>query len=156
MVIVRVSLSRWLFAHDLTISVLGAVHGTEAASWLSVCTLPLCVFLLVSYAVLHPKWTHRHYLSVCFTLGICCMQVRFSCWIGSLALANMTFNSSHLLSLWDQNRMNVTTRLHRKACMMIYHVLSPGLFFFSGVGWWSYGVCWQINVPYFFSSHWLG
>jgi hypothetical protein len=20
------------------------------------------------------KWTHRHYLSVCFTLGICCME----------------------------------------------------------------------------------
>lgn len=45
------------------------------ASWISVAILPLCIFLLVSYAVLPVKWTHRHYLSICFTLGICCMQV---------------------------------------------------------------------------------
>jgi len=44
-------------------------------SWISVAILPLCVFLLVSYAVLPVKWSHRHYLSVCFTVGICFMQV---------------------------------------------------------------------------------
>ncbi len=50
---------------------------TRVASWISVAVLPLCVFLLVSYAVLPAKRTHRHYLSICFTLGICCMQIAF-------------------------------------------------------------------------------
>ncbi|KAJ5562358.1 hypothetical protein N7461_001119 [Penicillium sp. DV-2018c] len=47
------------------------------ASWISVAILPLCIFLLISYAVLPVKWTHRHYLSICFTLGICCMELAF-------------------------------------------------------------------------------
>lgn len=51
------------------------ISQTKVASWLGVATLPLCIFLLVSFAVLPPKWTHRHYLSICFTLGICCMEV---------------------------------------------------------------------------------
>jgi hypothetical protein len=46
----------------------------DIASWISVVILPLCIFLLISYAVLPSKWTNRHYLSICFTLGICCMQ----------------------------------------------------------------------------------
>ncbi|KAL5000928.1 hypothetical protein BDV10DRAFT_24203 [Aspergillus recurvatus] len=50
---------------------------TRIASWVSVAVLPLCVFLLISYAVLPAKRTHRHYLSICFTLGICCMQAAF-------------------------------------------------------------------------------
>lgn len=37
--------------------------------------LCLCCFLLLSYAVLPVKWSHRHYLNVAFTIGICCMQV---------------------------------------------------------------------------------
>jgi hypothetical protein len=49
------------------------------ASWISVAILPLCIFLLISYAVLPVKWTHRHYLSICFTLGICCMEVSATC-----------------------------------------------------------------------------
>lgn len=48
----------------------------SAASWISVAILPLCIFLLVSYAVLPVKFTHRHYLGICFTLGICFMEVR--------------------------------------------------------------------------------
>ncbi|KAJ5105069.1 hypothetical protein NUU61_002416 [Penicillium alfredii] len=53
------------------------IQKTDVASWISVAILPLCIFLLVSYAVLPVKWTHRHYLSVCFTLGICCMEIAF-------------------------------------------------------------------------------
>lgn len=53
------------------------VPKVEIASWISVAVLPLCIFLLVSYAVLPVKWTHRHYLSICFTLGICCMEIAF-------------------------------------------------------------------------------
>ena len=55
----------------VTIDLGNTIH---AASWISVAILPLCIFLLVSYAVLPAKWTHRHYLSICFTLGICCME----------------------------------------------------------------------------------
>ncbi|KAJ5099327.1 hypothetical protein N7532_006328 [Penicillium argentinense] len=49
----------------------------DVASWISVAILPLCIFLLVSYAALPVKWTNRHYLSICFTLGICCMEIAF-------------------------------------------------------------------------------
>ncbi|EAW11941.1 protein gprM [Aspergillus clavatus NRRL 1] len=53
------------------------VDKASAASWISVAILPLCIFLLVSYAVLPAKWTHRHYLSICFTLGITFMEIAF-------------------------------------------------------------------------------
>lgn len=49
----------------------------DIAGWISVAILPLCTFLLTSYAVLPVKWTNRHYLSICFTLGICLMEVGF-------------------------------------------------------------------------------
>ncbi|KAJ5261984.1 hypothetical protein N7505_008851 [Penicillium chrysogenum] len=63
-------LAEWRYDSDLG----NTIHAT---SWISVAILPLCIFLLISYAVLPVKWTHRHYLSVCFTLGICCMELAF-------------------------------------------------------------------------------
>ncbi|KAL4782665.1 hypothetical protein BJX76DRAFT_332161 [Aspergillus varians] len=60
----------WIYGDDIQ-------EKTRIASWISVAILPLCVFLLISYAVLPAKRTHRHYLSICFTLGICCMQLAF-------------------------------------------------------------------------------
>ncbi|PLB46027.1 hypothetical protein P170DRAFT_364181 [Aspergillus steynii IBT 23096] len=63
-------LASWTYGDEL-------MSKTRAASWLSVAVLPLCIFLLVSYAVLPVKWTHRHYLSICFTLGICFMEIPF-------------------------------------------------------------------------------
>ncbi|KAL1969101.1 hypothetical protein VTN77DRAFT_355 [Rasamsonia byssochlamydoides] len=54
------------------------VHSkTVAASWLAVAVLPLSAFLLITYAVLPAKWTHRNYISICFTLALCCMQIAF-------------------------------------------------------------------------------
>ncbi|KXG50275.1 uncharacterized protein PGRI_062420 [Penicillium griseofulvum] len=63
-------LAEWRYETDLADKI-------AVTSWISVAILPLCVFLLVSYAVLPVKWSHRHYLSVCFTVGICFMQVAF-------------------------------------------------------------------------------
>ncbi|CAI7657117.1 unnamed protein product [Penicillium bialowiezense] len=63
-------LAEWRYDTDLHSKI-------DVASWISVAILPLCIFLLVSYAVLPVKWTHRHYLSICFTLGICCMELAF-------------------------------------------------------------------------------
>ncbi|KAL4951581.1 hypothetical protein BDW69DRAFT_169738 [Aspergillus filifer] len=60
----------WMYGDDIQ-------EQTRIASWVSVAVLPLCIFLLISYAVLPAKRTHRHYLSICFTLGICCMQIAF-------------------------------------------------------------------------------
>ncbi|KAJ9227629.1 hypothetical protein DTO271D3_8602 [Paecilomyces variotii] len=57
--------------------------NTKVASWLNVAILPLSIFLLASYAVLPAKWTHRHYLSICFTLGICFMELAFIIPLGS-------------------------------------------------------------------------
>ncbi|KAJ6001858.1 hypothetical protein N7499_002275 [Penicillium canescens] len=63
-------LAEWRYDADLDKKI-------DVASWISVAILPLCIFLLASYAVLPVKWTHRHYLSICFTLGICCMEIAF-------------------------------------------------------------------------------
>ncbi|CAI7595379.1 unnamed protein product [Penicillium palitans] len=63
-------LAEWRYDTDLGDKI-------SVTSWISVAILPLCIFLLISYAVLPVKWTHRHYLSVCFTLGICCMELAF-------------------------------------------------------------------------------
>ncbi|PYH87889.1 hypothetical protein BO71DRAFT_392620 [Aspergillus ellipticus CBS 707.79] len=63
-------LASWTYGDEL-------ISQTKVASWLGVAVLPLCIFLLVSYALLPAKWTHRHYLSICFTLGICFMEVAF-------------------------------------------------------------------------------
>ncbi|KAL5340328.1 hypothetical protein BJX70DRAFT_361448 [Aspergillus crustosus] len=60
----------WIYGDDIQ-------DQTKIASWVSVAVLPLCVFLLVSYAILPASRTHRHYLSICFTLGICFMQLAF-------------------------------------------------------------------------------
>jgi uncharacterized membrane protein SirB2 len=52
------------------------VHAkTVAAGWLAVALLPLTAFLLLSFAVLPVKWTNRHYITVCFTLAVACLQV---------------------------------------------------------------------------------
>jgi hypothetical protein len=48
---------------------------TSAASWLSVGLFPLNIFLLLSYLVLPEKWTLRHYINICLTLSVCCIQV---------------------------------------------------------------------------------
>ncbi|OXV07155.1 hypothetical protein Egran_05079 [Elaphomyces granulatus] len=50
---------------------------TSAASWLSVGLFPLSIFLLLSYLVLSEKWTHRHYINICLTLSMCCIQIAF-------------------------------------------------------------------------------
>ncbi|KAB8254838.1 hypothetical protein BDV32DRAFT_131676 [Aspergillus pseudonomiae] len=63
-------LADWMYGEEITTK-------SRAASWLSVAVLPLCIFLLVSYAVLPPRWTQRHYLSICFTMGIFCMEIAF-------------------------------------------------------------------------------
>ncbi|KAJ5577716.1 uncharacterized protein N7459_006680 [Penicillium hispanicum] len=63
-------LADWRYADNIA-------KRVEIGSWISVAILPLCIFLLVSYAVLPAKWTNRHYLSICFTLGICCMEIAF-------------------------------------------------------------------------------
>ncbi|KAL3481664.1 hypothetical protein BJX99DRAFT_129774 [Aspergillus californicus] len=63
-------MASWLYGEEIQ-------SKTHVASWISVAVLPLCIFLLLSYAVLPAKKTHRHYLSICFTLGICCMQIAF-------------------------------------------------------------------------------
>ncbi|CRG86639.1 Frizzled and smoothened-like protein O [Talaromyces islandicus] len=48
-----------------------------AAGWIAVALLPFSVFLLLTYAILPVKYTNRHYITVCFTLALACMQVAF-------------------------------------------------------------------------------
>ncbi|KAJ5512881.1 hypothetical protein N7463_002433 [Penicillium fimorum] len=55
-------LGEWRYDTDLA-------EKIAVTSWISVAILPLCIFLLISYAVLPVKHTHRHYLSICFTLA---------------------------------------------------------------------------------------
>ncbi|EEH34659.2 hypothetical protein PAAG_05708 [Paracoccidioides lutzii Pb01] len=49
----------------------------EVANWIAVVIFSLNCLLLLSFAVLPVKWTHRHYLSVCFVIGIIFMELSF-------------------------------------------------------------------------------
>lgn len=48
---------------------------TTAMDWVNVVGMVCTVFLLISFAVLPVKKTHRHYLSVCLAISIAVMQV---------------------------------------------------------------------------------
>lgn len=48
----------------------------EIANWVNVAAMASSAFLLLSFAFLPVKWTHRHYLSICLAIGIMMMQVR--------------------------------------------------------------------------------
>ncbi|KAJ5164813.1 uncharacterized protein N7500_006643 [Penicillium coprophilum] len=56
-------LAEWRYDTDLADKI-------AVTSWISVAILPLCIFLLISYAVLPVKWTHRHYLSLAFIIPL--------------------------------------------------------------------------------------
>ena len=85
---------------------LDVVKKTEVASWVSVAMLCLCAFLLLSYAVLPVKWSHRHYLNVFLVVGICIMQVSMP--KSETNVANTS--RSHSLSLSVSNQTNATTQ----------------------------------------------
>ena len=53
----------------------GFEQRTEIANWINVAAFVAVMFLLISYAVLPVKWTHRHYLSICLVIGVVCMEV---------------------------------------------------------------------------------
>lgn len=90
----------------LTTVAIDAVRKTDIAGWISIAMLCLCVFLLVSYAVLPVKWSHRHYLNVSFTIGICLMQVG---WLTPSAAQTDT-RRLRLLSPSASDQTNATTR----------------------------------------------
>jgi hypothetical protein len=49
---------------------------TTVMDWINVAGMACTVFLLLSFAFLPVKQTHRHYLSVCLAVAIGLMQVR--------------------------------------------------------------------------------
>ncbi|EFR03142.1 conserved hypothetical protein [Nannizzia gypsea CBS 118893] len=55
----------------------GFLKKTEVTNWLAVAAFIANALLLVSYAVLPVKVTHRHYLNVCLILGIMSFQMAF-------------------------------------------------------------------------------
>ncbi|KAK2871891.1 hypothetical protein FQN49_002728 [Arthroderma sp. PD_2] len=55
----------------------GFLQKLEVANWLAVAAFVSNALLLVSYAVLPIKVTHRHYLNVCLILGIMSFQMAF-------------------------------------------------------------------------------
>ncbi|ODM20054.1 hypothetical protein SI65_05040 [Aspergillus cristatus] len=62
--------ANWKYGDEL-------MKKTEIPSYISAVIFPFVVLLLLSYAVLPAKYSHRHYLSVSFTIGICCMHIAF-------------------------------------------------------------------------------
>lgn len=64
--------------HDLlTTYPEGFLKRTEVSNWVNVAFVPFTAFMLLSFALLPTKWTHRHFLSVCLSLAILCMQIAF-------------------------------------------------------------------------------
>ncbi|RMZ81210.1 hypothetical protein DV737_g2627, partial [Chaetothyriales sp. CBS 132003] len=56
---------------------------SEIANWINVVGFIFEVFLLLSFAFLAPKWTHRHYLSACMTTSVLFMSLAFMIPLGS-------------------------------------------------------------------------
>jgi hypothetical protein len=54
----------------------GFEQRTEIANWVNVAAITASTFLLLSFAILDTKWTHRHYLSICLTVSVVFMEVR--------------------------------------------------------------------------------
>lgn len=54
---------------------LGFEQRTEVANWVNVAALLSSTFLLLSFALLDTKWTHRHYLSICLTASVVFIEV---------------------------------------------------------------------------------
>ncbi|PGH18936.1 hypothetical protein AJ80_04263 [Polytolypa hystricis UAMH7299] len=55
----------------------GFVEKTEVANWLALVVFILNCLMLLSFAVLPTKWTHRHYLGVCLAIAILFMELAF-------------------------------------------------------------------------------
>ncbi|EXJ88244.1 hypothetical protein A1O1_05174 [Capronia coronata CBS 617.96] len=55
----------------------GFESRTEIANWVNVAAFILSVYLILSFVVLPVKYTHRHYLSVCLTLGVVFVELAF-------------------------------------------------------------------------------
>lgn len=150
---------RWLIGNTVTVRLscrfiasatdqcIEFMAKTKIPSYISAVIFPFIVLLLLSYAVLPAKYSHRHYLSVSFTIGICCMHVSR---VVSLGLAFTDSARSLLLSRWARNQSNATTKSHQKACTMTSRVLLPALFFFSEASRSSYGV--RSLFPLFINS----
>jgi hypothetical protein len=117
---------------------LDTAKRVDIASWISVAILPLCVFLLVSYAVLPVKWTNRHYLSICFTLGICCMEVSRNLnpieKKAKRSLTNSLPYRSHSLSPLEPNPTNAIMPSRLMICTPTSPVPSPARFSSSADG----------------------
>ena len=58
---------------------IGFESRTKAGNWVNLVSFIFSVFLILSFVVLPVKSTHRHYLSVCVTLGVIFMEVRLIC-----------------------------------------------------------------------------
>lgn len=54
----------------------GFEQRTSIANWVNLAAFILSVYLVLSFIVLPVKFTHRHYLSVCVTLGVIFLEVR--------------------------------------------------------------------------------
>ncbi|KAK2749253.1 hypothetical protein FQN57_006869 [Myotisia sp. PD_48] len=55
----------------------GFIKQTEIANWIAVVIFILNALVLISFAVLPVKVTHRHYLNVCLIMGIMFMDLAF-------------------------------------------------------------------------------
>jgi hypothetical protein len=109
---------------------------TEIANWVNVAALAVTFFLLISFIVLPIKWTHRHYLSVCLTIGVMFIEVSiFRAVIGDSAKAN----SSLSWYRWPQTLTNVITPLLPTIWSLKGLVQSAVLFFYSEDGLLSFG-----------------
>lgn len=55
----------------------GFLERTEVSNYINVALVPFTLFMLISFAFLPSKWTHRNFLSVSLSLAILCMQIAF-------------------------------------------------------------------------------
>lgn len=121
--IVGHAIAHWVYC------LLEFLRKTEVANWLAIAAFITNALLLVSYAVLPVKVTHRHYLNVCLILGIMSFQVcapDHTYVVFGLGHPDSAFRWASLY-LSDQNRSYATMKLHLTTCFQSSLALGPVL-----------------------------
>lgn len=108
----------WLYADNFNTI-------TTSANWINVASMVCSLFLLVSFAFLPVDKTHRHYLSVCMTMGVALMSVSI---IHPSIVFILTSHSLDLSYLSLQSPNYATMKSHQTTCTPTQHAVYQELF----------------------------
>lgn len=131
-------LEYWSYSDDFT-------HNVHVAHWVNLPAMVCQIFLLLTFIVLPPEKSHRHYLSVGLCLALILLEVSSEdLWFADMGKGRTLiqgFGSWASLFLWPRNLTCAPTLLRHTICTRISRVDGRELCL-SWVPWpASFGVC---------------